>query len=336
MYDEAARREALLSLLDPFPEDRIGKLPRVTCPDCSDRRKRCDRHRKEFCKTCHSTVSTQHIHLDYVGHADVTERLLRIDPYWNWEPFALEDGLPKLDLDDLGNPVGLWIKLTVLGVTRIGYGSCPSNQPDAVKVLIGDALRNAALRFGVAIAQWQRGERADPAAENPIADAGRRAMPPQLRAADAQIVVDHKWVADFERRLAEATLDTVNGLRQDVMDARHAARINSEVANRMLAAVKQRADELASVTPTGLPANKDGSVRRSALTDEELAAAGLMTRAEVRAHGRLARDTVATDKPAERLQATPPDDPWTGPPPADEGPDGWPPAVKPGSGGEAK
>lgn len=327
------QREALLSLLEPFPEDRIGKLPRVTCGDCSDRRTQCHEHKRVYCKTCRATVSTKHIHIDYVGHADVTERLLRVDPVWSWEPFALdEDGLPKLDVDDLGRPVGLWIRMTVLGVTRIGYGSCPSAQPDAVKVLIGDAIRNAAMRFGIALDLWSKTERSNPAADNPVADAGQRAAPAKLRAADAQIVVDAAWVAAFERRLAEATLDNVHGFRQDVMDARRAGTINSDVANRLLAAVKQRADALSAVTATGLPANKDGSVSRSKLSDEELAAAGLMTGGEVRAHNKLARDTVATAKPAERLPATPPDDPWAGQPSADEV-GGWPQAVKPGSGG---
>ena len=88
--------------------------------------------------------------------ADVTERLLTIDPFWQWEPFALdEQGLPALDTDDLGHPIGMWIRLTILGVTRPGYGSCPSRQSDAVKVLIGDAIRNAAMRFGVALDLWR-------------------------------------------------------------------------------------------------------------------------------------------------------------------------------------
>ncbi len=60
-------------------------------------------------------------------------------------------------------------------MTRLGYGSVPGSQPDAVKVLIGDALRNAAMRFGVALDLWAKGDRADPTAENATASAGRRA-----------------------------------------------------------------------------------------------------------------------------------------------------------------
>jgi hypothetical protein len=135
----------LLALRKPFPQDQVGKLPRGN------------------------------VKLDYVGHADVTARLLDVDPEWNWEPLATENGLPSFDLDKNGNPVGLWIKLTVGGVTRLGYGSVPSDQRDAVKVLIGDALRNAAMRFGVALDLWAKGDRADPTAENPSGSAGAAA-----------------------------------------------------------------------------------------------------------------------------------------------------------------
>jgi|TARA_R100001086_G_scaffold109993_3_gene55938 hypothetical protein len=92
--------------------------------------------------------------LDFVGHAALTDRLLDADPEWNWEPLAIEEGLPKLD--EVG---GLWIKLTVCGVTRLGYGHAGSKQGgDAVKELIGDALRNAAMRFGAALDLWHKGD----------------------------------------------------------------------------------------------------------------------------------------------------------------------------------
>jgi hypothetical protein len=161
-------------LRKPFPAEEVGKLPRVTCPNCSDRRKDCNEHKKSKCKVCDAYVSERHIHIDYVGHADVTSRLLAADPEWNWEPKAEDEhGMPAFDTDDSGNPVGLWIKLTAGGVTRLGYGSVPSGQPDAVKVLIGDALRNAAMRFGVALDLWAKGDRADPTAENATASAGK-------------------------------------------------------------------------------------------------------------------------------------------------------------------
>lgn len=190
--------ETAATLRGQFKAEEVGKLPRVTCPDCSDRRKTCNEHSKAKCDGCGNYISTRHIHIDYVGHADVTSRLLDADPEWSWEPKAkdvdpvvlaaamatgnpeivqqvFDNAPPKFDLDEHGNPVGLWIKLTVAGTTRPGYGSVPSGQPDAVKVLIGDALRNGAMRFGVALALWAKGDRADPTAENATASGGQAA-----------------------------------------------------------------------------------------------------------------------------------------------------------------
>lgn len=106
-------------LRKPFPPGAVGKLPKGGAM------------------------------LDFVGHATTTDRLLIVDPAWNWEPFAVDaNGLPALD--SRGN---LWIRLTVCGVTRIGVGDGPS-----AKVLIGDAIRNAAMRFGVALDLWSKDE----------------------------------------------------------------------------------------------------------------------------------------------------------------------------------
>lgn len=141
-------------LRDPFPPERIGKLPRVTCGDCRDARGRvCDKHTKSRCDECGSWITGAHIHLDFVGHADTTDRLLEADPQWTWEPFALDPrGLPAFD--DNG---GMWIRLTVAGVTRIGYGDADGKRGGAaVKETIGDALRNASMRFGVALDLWRK------------------------------------------------------------------------------------------------------------------------------------------------------------------------------------
>ena len=105
------------------------------------------------------------VKLAYVGHAALTDRLLDTDPSWTWEPLALDErGLPAKD--DIG---GLWIKLTVCGVTRIGYGHAGSKSGgDAVKEIIGDALRNAAMRFGAALDLWHKGDlHADDEPEKP-------------------------------------------------------------------------------------------------------------------------------------------------------------------------
>jgi hypothetical protein len=63
----------------------------------------------------------------------------------------------------------MWIKLTVCGMTRIGYGhSDGKTGGDAVKEVIGDALRNAAMRFGAALDLWHKGDlHVDDAQEEP-------------------------------------------------------------------------------------------------------------------------------------------------------------------------
>lgn len=150
------------ALRAPFPPEAVGKLPRVTCPDCRDRR--CDKHKPGRCEGCGQWITTAHIHLDYVGHAHVTERLLDVDPAWSWEPMAITpDGLPRFD--DAG---GLWIRLTVGGITRLGYGDAGGKRgPDAVKEAIGDGIRNAAMRSGVALDLWKKepAGRTDPAVD---------------------------------------------------------------------------------------------------------------------------------------------------------------------------
>ncbi len=109
--------EQAKALRAPFPPESIGKLPRGG------------------------------VMLDFVGHAAATDRLLQVDPEWCWEPFALDErGLPALDAE--GN---LWIRLTIAGVTRPGVGDGKN-----AKERISDAIRNAAMRFGVALDLWAK------------------------------------------------------------------------------------------------------------------------------------------------------------------------------------
>lgn len=143
----------LADLCKPFPAAAVGKLPKITCGACSkSATKVCSDHTKKQCRTCSNYITERHTHLDYVGHAHVTERLLQVDPQYSWEPVAFDDkGLPLM----VGG--GMWIKLTVLGVTRLGYGDAGGKQgPEATKEVIGDALRNAAMRFGVALDLWMK------------------------------------------------------------------------------------------------------------------------------------------------------------------------------------
>lgn len=110
--------DAAVALRRPFPPESIGKLPKGGQM------------------------------LDYCGHAAVTDRLLTVDPEWTWDFLAYtSEGLP-VTKDSEGN---LWIRLTVCGVTRIGVGDGKN-----AKERIGDAIRNAAMRFGVALDLWAK------------------------------------------------------------------------------------------------------------------------------------------------------------------------------------
>lgn len=100
---------------------------------------------------------------DAVGHADTTDLLLAHDPCWTWEPYAEDDkGQPLVMYDASGRPRGMWIRLTVHGHTRIGIGTCSPTASDPYKELIGDAIRNAAMRFGVALSLWSKSEAFQP------------------------------------------------------------------------------------------------------------------------------------------------------------------------------
>lgn len=189
--------EQAAALRGPFPSEVVGKLPRVWCAACRDSRTRsCEQHQRRRCPDCGNNITSAHVHLDYVGHAQVTDRLLAVDPGWVWEPVAFDDaGLPAVDRHG-----GLWIRLTVAGVTRYGYGHADGKSgPDAVKEAIGDALRNAAMRFGVGLDLWG----ATPVNGDP-AGPGTDAQPERQRA--EQAVVDKATAAGFTTQRLHADL----------------------------------------------------------------------------------------------------------------------------------
>lgn len=146
------QREALTMLRAPFDANQISKKPVPTKRQTEE--VNSGAVRAESCRECGGYHHPKAQHLDYVGHAAITHRLLDVDPWWHWEPLAMgPNGLPLLDADN-----GMWIKLTVAGMTRLGYGDAGQKKgPDATKERIGDALRNAAMRFGMALELWHKG-----------------------------------------------------------------------------------------------------------------------------------------------------------------------------------
>lgn len=145
--------EKLKALRAPFSSNQISKKPVPTKQQTEALR--ADYKLGIRCKQCGGWHHKDVQHLDYVGHAALTDRLLDVDPCWNWEPVSFAaDGSPALDRNN-----GMWIRLTICGHTRLGYGHAEGKSGgDAIKEVIGDALRNAAMRFGAALDLWHKGD----------------------------------------------------------------------------------------------------------------------------------------------------------------------------------
>lgn len=189
--------EQAAALREAFPESSIGYLPKAN------------------------------VQLAYVGHAAVTDRLLAVDPEWSWEPVAFDErGLPAIT--QVGKDACLWIRLTVCGVTRYGVGTAGEGSFELSKQLISDALRNAAMRFGVALDLWAK---EDLHAEPPA--------PPRVRA-------DADTIARVEAAL-EALDETVRVELRDWWKAErlgsltpgHEFPLTEEEARRVLARIDE-------------------------------------------------------------------------------------------------
>lgn len=225
----------------PFAANHISRLPKESRAQIDERK--ADRSKGVSCAICGSWHHRNAVHLDYVGHAALTDRLLDADPKWSWEPLAVDEfNLPRFDKSG-----GLWIKLTVCGVTRLGYGHADS-KPNAdagarEKEVIGDALRNAAMRFGAALDLWHKGdlhgdeetgEIAPSAASKPAVAQPKAAAPaaPAVPAQDAGAgdkVATASQVKLLRAKCSAASLDehtlcTVFGIGQ--LEALPAARVN--------------------------------------------------------------------------------------------------------------
>lgn len=177
--------DQLKKLREPFPKEQIGKLPKGG------------------------------IQLDFVGHGYITQRLLDVDPQWNWEPVAFDQqGLPLLD--EFG---GLWIRLTVCGVTRLGYGDAGGRKGNnAVKEAIGDALRNAGMRFGLALDLWCKGDPDAPVAQSPKEKAQAELLAVCKRKKLAPADVGQRFADEYGHSIAMAEAKTIAAFTKVIAD----------------------------------------------------------------------------------------------------------------------
>lgn len=107
-----------------------------------------------------ATIPKGGVQLEYVGHADITLLLCKIDPEWRllmgWETAA-----GPVDPFAMG-PATMLCRLVLLGVERECVGTITEGKvgtESAIKELYGDALRNGAMRFGIATALWSKAQR---------------------------------------------------------------------------------------------------------------------------------------------------------------------------------
>jgi hypothetical protein len=229
---EKQKSTGLDLLREPFPPHQISKLPKPFKKDSP----------KGKCQECGGYHGLPAMHLDYVGHAALTDRLLDCDPSWTWEPVAFgPDGLPAMDR--IG---GLWIRLTVCGQTRLGYGHADGKQGgDAIKEAIGDAMRNAAMRFGAALDLWHKGDlHGDDDAQDPAPRQDtlppKADKPPPTPAQIADKLIKRFGEMETLKALLDFTEpDTASGKAWDDLAKNH-----GKEADRVKAAFDKRKSEL--------------------------------------------------------------------------------------------
>jgi hypothetical protein len=105
------------------------------------------------------TIPRNGINLAYVSHADITKILIEVDPAWSWQPMEWVNGRPAINVEN--GTATMWGTLTLLGKSMIGVGSVRADKQDLDKELVGDFLRNAAMRFGIALSLWSKQDWSD-------------------------------------------------------------------------------------------------------------------------------------------------------------------------------
>lgn len=196
------QRTVFERLTAPFRPDEIELLP-----------KPFKNSKDANCRECGGYHGLPAAHLSYVGHAGMTMRLVEVDPTWRWTPlhpdideralaalfqsgmtgdalavalqWLAEHSPPRIENG------GIWIRLHVAGFTAIGFGDADgkTGSPRDVKVMIGDAIRNAAMRLGVGTYLWSKSERAQ-------ATLARHGVPddePAPRRAERQLSGEDPW-----------------------------------------------------------------------------------------------------------------------------------------------
>jgi hypothetical protein len=132
--------------------------------------------------------------MDFVSHGTVTKRLNERAPGWSSRIVASGVDVTQSPKGGLLYTADVTLELTVAGVTRAELGT--NNQPvadrgQALKSAASDALKRAAMRFGVALDLWESLDEQDEDAQYATtpragsAGPGREAPAPRRSAAPA-------------------------------------------------------------------------------------------------------------------------------------------------------
>lgn len=162
-----------VKLREPFGPDKIGKLPKGP-KGTSGQGTRCG-----ICGNKHPEQG--YIHVDYVGHAHITERLNLYGGDWSMVPV----GGPQYPDDEM---VWMEVRLTIGGVTRSEVGCAEIKKEEWPKLLWSDCLTRAAMRHGIGLALWmkeplpQDRERASRAVSQPAAAPAAPTVDPDVAA----------------------------------------------------------------------------------------------------------------------------------------------------------
>lgn len=214
-----AKKTPLERLQEPFKPNEINQLPKPYKKDSPAGK----------CPECGGWHGLPALHLDFLGHAALTKRFLEVDPLWYWEPVAFgEDGLPKFDSQG-----GLWIRLTIAGHSRLGYGDSQGKVgPNATKEAIGDALRNAGMRFGAALDLWHKGDLYDAKAERGDEDVVAPPAPKKSEPAKAVEYTEEQKAQAFIHIAEVETISTIDELKKHYND--HKFYLNVPVGKKTL------------------------------------------------------------------------------------------------------
>lgn len=186
-------------LTRPFPADWIELLPK---PSRNSQPGNCN-----VCGKYHKLPAA---HVEYVGHARVTKWLNDIVGPWNWalEPYRVDPDRPAMIVE--GGRASLTAHLTILGVrTPMPEVGCADTGKDEwQKDLLGDALKRCAMRLGVGLDLWIKGDSlsaTDQPADEPVlpppapaVGSGRPVSPPPAPApaGPRTPAALRKWVQD--------------------------------------------------------------------------------------------------------------------------------------------